>query len=531
MKALFTGSLVCNYSDWRRWRSSALLGFLFAIFLLGSCPVSRAQCDSLKSGDLLWVRLLDPLSSYSCKTGEKIRAMVIDSPKCDGVETITVGTPLEGEIEGVHRVGMGIVHQTAQLKVDFNRLKAKESEMAVASTVLEIDNARETVKNGVIHGVNPTNTPQGRITSGLRHLPTWNPYADLSLAAYRAAFPVFPEPEIYLPRGTDIKLRLTADLRVPEEERGTRPEETANEVDRTVLEITASDLPERTRTERGKAADIVNLALLGTREQMDAAFRAAGWRSSDPTTAKSVLHEFYAFLAFTNYPQAPVSKQLVDGAEPAAIWQKGLDSYQKREHLRLWARNDVIEGQVVWLGAMTRETGAGISVRQHKFIHHIDKDLDGGREIVVRDLSLAGCVEAAYYVQRPDAEHLAMNATGDPMRTDGSLEVLQLKDCENPVYLRTSDDPPIAIRPHSRLARYGRMLVMNFKTDMVRGNVLYGTFDLTRMLVRAHRSHSEQMLMARRGETKPEPHESAGLHDARVPVSASFRGPANLDWP
>ena len=31
-------------------------------------------------------------------------------------------------------------------------------------------------------------------------------------------------------------------------------------------------------------------------------------------------------------------------------------------------------------------------------------------------------------------EHLAMNATGDPMRTDGSLAVVQLKDCENAVF-------------------------------------------------------------------------------------------------
>jgi hypothetical protein len=522
VKGLSKGSLVSKYSDWRWWRSSAPVGFLSVLFFLGSCPVARAQCVSLKSGDLLWVRLLDPLSSYSGKTGDKIRAMVIDSPRCEGVETITTGTLLEGQIQGVRRVGMGIVHQTAQLQVEFNRLKTKESEIAVGSRVLEIDNARETVKHGVIHGVNATNTPQGRITSGLRHLPTWNPYADLSLAAYRAAFPVFPEPEIYLPRGTDMRLQLTADLRVPEEERGTLQEGAVDEVDRAVLEITASELPERTTTEHGKAADIVNIALLGTREQMEAAFLAAGWRSSDPTTAKAVFHEFYAFLAFTNYAQAPISKQLMDGAEAAATWQKGLDSYQKREHLRLWARSDIIEGQVVWLGAMTRETGAGLSVRQHKFIHHIDKDLDEGREIVARDLSLAGCVEAVYYVRRPEAEHVAMNATGDPMRTDGSLQVLQLKDCENPLFFRTADEPHIAIRPSSWLARYARMLVMNFKTDMVRGNVLYGTFDLTRMMVRARRNHSEKAIMARRGDTKAEPHQSAEGDNVPVPTRAAF---------
>jgi hypothetical protein len=315
---------------------------------------------------------------------------------------------------------------------------------------------------------------------------------------------------------------LTAELRVPEEARGTPQEGTADEVDKTVLELTASELPQRTTTSHGQAADIVNVALLGTREQMDRAFRAAGWRSSDPTTTKSVFHEMYAIMAFTNYPQAPVSRQLIDGADPATTWQKGLDSYQKREHLRVWARSDVIEGQLVWLGAMTRETSAGLSLRQHRFIHHIDEDLDAGRSIVVRDLSLAGCVAAVYYLERPQAEHVAMNATGDPMRTDGSLAVLQLKDCENPVYVRTANNPLIATRPRSKLARYGRMLVMNFKTDLVRGNVVYGTFDLTRMLVRARRNHLERAMVAPRSETKQESSESAAISGREVSASASL---------
>ncbi len=51
------------------------------------------------------------------------------------------------------------------------------------------------------------NAPQGRITSGLIHLPTFNPYTDAGLIVYRAVA-VLPEPEIYLPPGTDLRLRL-----------------------------------------------------------------------------------------------------------------------------------------------------------------------------------------------------------------------------------------------------------------------------------------------------------------------------------
>jgi len=169
---------------------------LIAFSLLGSCPAMFAQCNSLKTGDTLWVRLLEPLSSYSGKAGDKIHAMVIESPTCDGAEEIATGTIVEGEVVRATKVGMGLVHETASMHVEFRSLQLNDgSGIAISAHLLEIDNAREKVKDGIIRGVNATDTPQGRITSRLRHLPTWNPYSDLTLLAYRTAFPTFPEPE------------------------------------------------------------------------------------------------------------------------------------------------------------------------------------------------------------------------------------------------------------------------------------------------------------------------------------------------
>jgi hypothetical protein len=82
------------------------------------------------------------------------------------------------------------------------------------SQVVNVDNARENVKKGVIQGVLGTQTPQGRITSRLKYLPTINPYSDWFLLAFRATFPIFPEPEIYFPAGTDMRLELTAPMQV-----------------------------------------------------------------------------------------------------------------------------------------------------------------------------------------------------------------------------------------------------------------------------------------------------------------------------
>jgi hypothetical protein len=476
---------------WSIDRASAFVVFGMSFF--GGGSALRAQCISLKSGDIVLVRLLEPLFSYGGRTGDRVTAMVIESPTCNGAATIPVGTEVEGRVAVVRKVGMGFVHETAKLRVDFRILKLEDgSELAMPARVLEIDNARETVKDGVIRGVNAMDTPQGRITNRLKHLPTWNPYSDLTLVAYRVAFPMFPEPEIYLPRGSDLKLELTAALSLPANRERRAETNAADEMQKSVMELAASELPGRTTTRYGHPADVVNIALLGSEEQMGQAFRAAGWKNGDQMSTRSVLRQAHAFLSFNNYASAPITTQLVDGQRVNATWEKGLDSYEKRVHLRVWGRTDVIEGHMVWLGAMTRETGATLSVKQHKFIHHIDADLDEGRAMLVRDLTLAGCVAAVYYVQRPQMAHVAMNATGDPMRTDGSLAAVQLKDCVNPVFEQASDEPAIQTRPHSKFARYVRMQVLSFRSDLIRGNIVYGAFDLTRMAIRTRRHHTEK---------------------------------------
>jgi len=499
-------ALLRNDKQWLGYRLAKRtppLRFLFRLLLLiifsipGNCPGLFAQCNSLKTGETLWVRLLEPLSSYSGKAGDKIHAMVIESPTCDGAEEISAGTVVEGEVARVTKVGMGLVHETASLRVEFKSLQMQDgNKIAIATRLLEIDNAREKVKDGIIRGVNATNTPQGRITNRLRHLPTWNPYSDLTLLAYRTAFPMFPEPEIYLPRGSDVKLELTDGVVLPESAEREPENYRPDEIEKAVLEITAPELPIRTTTRNGQDADIVNVALLGSASQMDAAFRAAGWKNGDAMSTRSVLRQMHAFLSFKNYPSAPITTQLMDGQRVSQTWEKGLDSYAKREHLRVWGRNDVIEGQTVWLGAMTRETGAVLSLRQHKFIHHIDAEMDDGRGIMVRDLRLAGCVAAVYFVERPQMAHAAMNATGDAMHTDGSLAVVQLKDCENPVFAQASDAPALQSRPRSKFARYLRMQILSFRSDLIRGNLVYGGFELTRMAVRARRHRAEKMALA-----------------------------------
>jgi hypothetical protein len=297
---------------------------------------------------------------------------------------------------------------------------------------------------------------------------------------YRA-LSVLPEPEIYLPPGTDLRLQLKVPLNVADQPELPPVSFLPDEYERGDIEQLLQSAPERTTTRSGKDADLVNLLFLGSQQQLQEAFSAAGWLPGDPNSTRAFFKQFEAFLTFNNYPTMPVSHQLLNGQPQDFTWQKSFDSYGKREHLRIWSESQTIQNQQAWLSSYTRETSAALSIRYHKFIHHIDRNLDEGVNMLVRDLTLSGCVESVYLIPRPDVHPLMVNSTGDEMRTDGMMTIVQLKDCHRPVIAYTRSNPLIPIRPRSRIVRYFRNEVLLYKSDVVRGNILYSAFDLCRM--------------------------------------------------
>ncbi len=457
--------------------------------LLSLCAASQtfANCQTIPAGKSFWVRLIDPVASYSSKPGTPVRAILIQSPDCDLAPVFPAGLEVAGQISSVRRVGMGLIHDTASVEIQFDRIvTANGSVLPIASQVVEIDNAREAVRNGVVRGIRATNTPQGRITSRLAHLPTFNPYSDMGLIIYRA-LTVLPEPEIYLPPGTDIRLRLNVPLYVGDQPEMPRVSFAMDEYERGDVEMLMQHSSDRTTTRGGKEADVVNILFVGTGEQMEQAFTAAGWLPADPNSKTAFLKQFGAFLTLSSYPNMPISRQLLNGQLQDSTWQKSFNAYGKREHVRLWGQTRTVQGQQAWLGAYTRETSAALSLRYHKFIHHISRNLDDGVNMLVRDLSLTGCVDSVRQLPRPDLGGILVNSTGDEMKTDGVLTVVHIKQCDEPSIQYERGNPLIPIRPKSRVARYFRSQILVYKSDVIRGNVIYSAFDLTRMSVRSFR--------------------------------------------
>lgn len=126
-------------------------------------------------------------------------------------------------------------------------------------------------------------------------------------------------------------------------------------------------------------------------------------------------------------------------------------------------------------------------------MHHISPDIDEERSKVVRDLTAAGCVQAVHLVPRPGVPNLTQNSNGDPVKTDGALAVVELKDCQSPApeLASVSTSPPY--KPGNRVFRYFRRQILTFRSDIWRANIIYGVYDLGHMSFVAlkHRNHLE----------------------------------------
>jgi hypothetical protein len=178
----------------------------------------------------------------------------------------------------------------------------------------------------------------------------------------------------------------------------------------------------------------------------------------------------------------------------------------------------------VWLSSSTHDTGAALSIKHHQFMHHISPDIDDERSKVIRDLTAAGCVESVHLIARPAVPTMTQNANGDPVRTDGSLAVVELKNCESPSTELAQVSSPEPYKPGNIVFRYFRRQILTFRSDIWRANIIYGAYDLGRMSFIAIRHHNAEAVQ-QANAVHPATNVNAVVR-AAVPASSST-GPAS----
>lgn len=185
------------------------------------------------------------------------------------------------------------------------------------------------------------------------------------------------------------------------------------------------DLPGITRTATGIPADPINVALVGTRAEIDQIARAAGWDPADSITLRSSAKIAADTVLNRPYVNAPVSSLYLYGRKHDLAFEKPVgNNPRRRHHVRFWKSEETApDGRPVWLGAATYDLRVGLSHTTGEVTHHIGPDVDAERDEFLRDLADTGLLRETRLVKGFHEVHQGRNGGGDRWRTDGDLGV------------------------------------------------------------------------------------------------------------
>ena len=371
------------------------------------------------AGPTIDVRLKSPLGTTKSKRGDAVEAVTITSLVVNGKVIATPGCVMPGlVVESLRPKGL---KEREVVSLEFKKLVARNNVThAIETTVADVDNARETVDgDGRILGVAPVEKSE----SGTDFLKTAAGGVQIMKSLMAKAVGRIP-PQIDYKPGAELILRVTKAPTAASIVCGPVPPQLPQSE---ALSKVVNAQPLRTLTKTGGPSDVTNLVFIGTREQMAAGFAAAGWSTAEALSATSGAKTFLATVAGAGYSEAPVSEQFIDGKLPDLVFQKQLNTFAERHHLRIWRAKENFNGQPVWISAATHDTAFVLSKEVKLFTHGIDPEIDFERLKIVNDLSFAGAVASHTLVARPRAPRTAQTSIGETVRTDGRAAVIVLK--------------------------------------------------------------------------------------------------------
>ena len=228
------------------------------------------------------------------------------------------------------------------------------------------------------------------------------------------------------------------------------------------------EMPQITLTANGIHGDPLNIALVGSEEDILRAMLAAKWFPADPITLRSSLRIATGTVLRRSYDTAPVSNLFLWGHKQDLAFEQpyGKDP-RRRHHVRFWRSEKVDEnGCPLWAGAATFDTSVGFSHTTGQVTHHIDADLDAERDKLLADLTRTGLLATVDWVEGFHDHLQGRNGGGDPWHTDGRLPVGAIAIKDTPTH-RPSAPSPL---PSDSDNRFHRMTTGTWQFDDYQGN-------------------------------------------------------------
>jgi hypothetical protein len=337
---------------------------------------------------------------------------------------------------------------------------------------MEVETAKERVDlSGTVRGIHPAASLSSSLALFTVPLLFAAPTIGLPIWGIKSVIAPSANPEIYFPSGTELILRLTAPIEVSSSAGG--PAGITSFAPDEISEVHQVLRSSAQRTQMGShPSDLVNLFFLGSREEMDRAFHAAGWSRAEGKSPMSLYRMYHALAKRIGYRRAPMNALTLNRVPSNFVYQKSLDTVQKRHHVRLWKDPQRAD---VWLGAAAEDIAFRFELAH--WTHSTAPQIDKERAKVVNDLAFTGCLNRAMLVARnsPDPQ--------DPIGarlivTDGNIAAVQLNQCDDPKNMPGVDAISGADERGRLLRGFSSLLI-----DL-RMNVFFTTYNSLKLLAK-----------------------------------------------
>ncbi|HME31217.1 MAG TPA: LssY C-terminal domain-containing protein [Terriglobales bacterium] len=367
-----------------------LLLFLLPQGLLAQDPAGASRLV-IPDGTVVHLRLTQTVSSAQARAGDPLVFTVEKDVRVGDSIIIPAGSAAQGSVTRVkHRRFLGIGGD-----VVFN---LDSVELVNGETVCL--RARKEVK-------------------GISH--TWRMIAEVAVASlvYLPAAPVF-----LFSRGgastvlknTQIKAQIDGSTSVLSAELPRTGETTSG------LNSMMDNLAPRVLDGEGRERDMVNLVFIAQDNDLQAAFKRAGWVKTD---AWKLVMAWHLLTKRTHDATLPMARFYMYGRvqdysyalpEPGAI-------VSRRHHLRIWKTDDTVNGTPIWAGAATHDIAIEYGKRGHLINHTIDPNVDIERDFIGTNLTGATLVRREEYLHGIGP---AQTSSGADYYSDGRILLLDL---------------------------------------------------------------------------------------------------------
>jgi len=369
-----------------------LLLFLLPQGLLSQDSMAGTSRLVIPDGTSIHLRLTQTVSSAEARAGDPLLFAVEKDVKVGDFTIIRAGSVAQGSVTRVkHRRFLGI---GGNVVFDLDSV-----ELANGETVCL--RARREVK-------------------GISH--TWRMIAEMAVAGlfYLPAAPAF-----LFSRGgastvlknTQVTARIDGTTSVLSAELP-RTGDTASGLNEMM-----GNLAPRVLDGEGRERDMVNLVFIAQDDDLQAAFKRAGWVKTD---AWKLVMAWHLLTKRTHDATLPMARFYMYGRvqdysyalpEPGAI-------VSRRHHLRIWKTDSTVDGIPIWASAATHDVAIEYGKRGHLINHTIDPNVDVERDFIGTNLTDTTLIHHEEYLHGVSAIFQSPTSSGGDYYSDGRILLL-----------------------------------------------------------------------------------------------------------